>query len=564
MVVSDPEAAGTAIRFRLRADRINLGNDWTQITGDVLVTMRESMELARRRDSPYVRYGDRLLLDGALEAPPELEGFDYPAFLARQGIGSVMSLPAGGLLDEGQGISFYRWLYTLRRDIAASLAEAVPEPQASVGQALLLGIRDNLPDDLVESFRATGTSHLLAISGLHVGILLGLSLAASAWAFGRRGQYYLFAPLVLVWLYAFIAGISPSVARAAIRGSVYLAALALGRPRSVLPALGLAAAVMVAVSPPVLWSVSFQLSFAAMAGIALMAEPLSSRLMTAFRATPDAQGSRPYLAFLSEAVAMTVAATVATLPLVAFYFERVSLVGLPTTLLALPALPTILVTQAAAGVLGLVAPWAAAPVGWGGLGRNGLPDRRRGHLWAPLRRILRNGAGRATPGVDVLRHLRPVVLLGAAATGVPRGPEAITGGSPKDVKPALGPQSCPDVGPLPSLSVAALVWIAALSLPDGRLHVTFADVGQGDAVLITTPGGQHIMVDGGPDPLEAARLLGSGLPFWDRSIDLVVLTHPHADHVTGLTEALRRYKVQRILERRVNPNPPKDGLGDSP
>jgi beta-lactamase superfamily II metal-dependent hydrolase len=100
-----------------------------------------------------------------------------------------------------------------------------------------------------------------------------------------------------------------------------------------------------------------------------------------------------------------------------------------------------------------------------------------------------------------------------------------------------------------AVAVAALVWAAALSMPDGKLHVTFADVGQGGMVLITTPGGKTIVVDGGPDPSVAARLVGEKLPFWRRSIDLVVLTHPHQDHVSGLNEVLRRYEAFHILER---------------
>jgi competence protein ComEC len=238
VVASDPEASGPATRFRLEVDLIERGSEWSIVSGVSLVTLRESGDLAPGRN---VRYGDRLLLEGPLRAPPALEGFDYPAYLARQGIGSVMSFPTATLLNKGEGISLYRWLYSVRRRMAESIAEAVPEPQASLGQALVLGLRQDLPEDLVEKFRATGTSHLLAISGLHVGILLGLSLAASAWAFGRRRQLYLVAPLVMVWLYAFMAGMTPSVARAAIMASVYLAAMALGRPRSVLPALGLAA-----------------------------------------------------------------------------------------------------------------------------------------------------------------------------------------------------------------------------------------------------------------------------------------------------------------------------------
>ena len=138
------------------------------------------------------------MLEGVLEAPLETEEFDYPAYLARQGIGSVMSFPTATLLEEGSGLGFHSGLHGVRRNMAESLTRVVPEPQASVGQALLLGIREDLPRELVEEFRVTGTSHLLAISGLHVSILLGFALAASQGVFGRRGQYYLLVPFVLV------------------------------------------------------------------------------------------------------------------------------------------------------------------------------------------------------------------------------------------------------------------------------------------------------------------------------------------------------------------------------
>ena len=124
-----------------------------------------------------------------------------------------------------------------------------------------------MPPDVVEAFRNTGTSHLLAISGLHVGVVLGLVLPAAAGLFGRRRSLYLLLPLGVIWLYVLLSGLSPSAERAAIMASLYLAAVALGRQRSALPALGFAAAFMVALDPQVVYDVSFQLSFAAMAGI---------------------------------------------------------------------------------------------------------------------------------------------------------------------------------------------------------------------------------------------------------------------------------------------------------
>ena len=95
---------------------------------------------------------------------------------------------------------------------------------------------------------------------------------------------------------------------------------------------------------------------------------------------------------------------------------------------------------------------------------------------------------------------------------------------------------------------AGIVWFHAVASPDGKLHVHFLDVGQGDSVLIETPGGRQVLIDGGPTPLGAARPLGDVLPFWDRRLDMVVLTHPDEDHFRGLVEVLHRYDVDVVLD----------------
>jgi len=98
------------------------------------------------------------------------------------------------------------------------------------------------------------------------------------------------------------------------------------------------------------------------------------------------------------------------------------------------------------------------------------------------------------------------------------------------------------------LLVSILIWAAVLTMPDDNLHVSFLDVGQGDAILIQTPGHQNILIDGGPDPQKIILELSKKLPFWDRTIDLMVSTQPQADHITGLVEVLQRYKVKQVLE----------------
>jgi competence protein ComEC len=107
------------------------------------------------------------------------------------------------------------------------------------------------------------------------------------------------------------------------------------------------------------------------------------------------------------------------------------------------------------------------------------------------------------------------------------------------------------------LVAAILIWLAILQLPDGRLHVAFLDIGQGDAILITTPDGQQVLVDGGPSPTALTSALGQQMPFWDRSIDLLVMTHPDSDHITGLVEVLERYHVEGWLD---NGRPDDDAI----
>ncbi len=541
-----PEPAGAHTRLRIRVDGVDDGSGWVPVEATALVTLRESQQILESRDRPYFRYGDVLLLKGELAAPEPFEDFDYPAYLARQGIRTVMSFPSAELVGDGQGSPFYRALHAVRWRLARSLAASVPEPQAAMGQALLLGMRDGLPDDLVDDFRSTGTAHVLAISGLHVGVLLGISMAASAWLFGRRHRLYLIAPLALVWLYALLAGASPSVLRAATMGSVFLAARVLGRPGTAMPALGLAAAVMVALSPAVLWSVSFQLSFAAVAGIALLRPRLGEWPLGTQDRDERGESGGP-LAWLADAVGVSIAATLATLPLIAFHFERVSLVGILATPLVLPALPLALVLYAATAIVGLVATLPAQVVGllsWVVGGYVALVVGLFARLPAASVEV-----GRVAPFL-VCGYYAVLVLL-ASRRMVGRALARLAEWWRSGVAPALGVVRVPWWATALALAVAALVWALALLRPGDRLEVVFLDVGQGDAAFISTPLNRQIVVDGGPGRLDMVRFLGENMPPGDRTVELVVLTHPHADHLTGLLETMERYEVGAVLERRV-------------
>ena len=560
VVLSDVEALGDFARFRLGVERIRAGGgEWMPTDGVLLVSARATSEIAQWRQAPYFRYGDKLRVEGRIGEPPELDGFDYAAYLARQGIVEVLDARRVTLIREGEGSVFYRTLYGMRRKLADSIATVVPEPQAALGQATLLGLRRNIPQDLNEAFRRTGTAHLLAISGLHVGVLLGISLAGSAALLGRKQHLHLIAPLIIIWLYGLLAGMSPSATRACIMGSVYLATLAFGRQRGSLAPIGFAAALMVAVSPSILYSISFQLSFAAIAGIAAFSDTFGDGLRP-----PIGRRSllRAPLAGITDMLGLSLAATITTVPLIAFHFERVSTLGIPASVLTLPVLPFLIVGNAGAALVGLASTAFAMPFGWLAWGAGAYLSG----VVTLLARLPGASVDIGIVGLPVVVAFYGVLILAYGAKvmfpGTVRG---FLRGMAVRRSPTISPravgssQHVAKTSPLgriaiwllvPAAFAASLTWSQALT-NDDRLHVMFFDVGQGDAIFIETPDGRQVVVDGGSDPLLMTRLLGERMRFNDRHIDIVAATHPNSDHIGGLAQVLERYDVGAVLERRI-------------
>ena len=365
-IAEPPERTGSAYRFVLKADSISHGQGLEDFDADVMVSIGPHEEHTIRNEAPQFRYGDRLILEGTLEHPPVLDTFDYRDYLARQGIHLVMDFPDSELVAEGDGSAILTTIYGIRDAIGRSLERALPEPQAAVAQTLLVGKRDNLPAELQESFRSTGTSHLLAISGLHVGVVLALTMAGSAFVLGRKRSYFIVVPLLALWGYTLLSGMSPSVIRAAIMGTIYLAAVAAGRPRNVFPTLAVAAAVMAGLNPGILRDLSFQLSFAAVAGIAVLTPPLTDWFEEKLKLTHERGGGFVRAvargALLSAVVSL--AATLATLPLVAFHFQQLPTLGIPATVLALVAMPAILITSAITAIAAAIHPVLGQVFGW--------------------------------------------------------------------------------------------------------------------------------------------------------------------------------------------------------
>ncbi len=537
VVSGEPDERGSSLRLRLSVRELLVDGRWQSTSGGVL--MRGGL-------FPRYDYGDLLELEGKLETPPVLDDFNYRDYLARQGIGSIVNYPSTSLLDTGQGNPIRTWIYDLRGELSSALEDALPEPEAALAQGILLGRRASLPDDLKEDLNDTNTSHLVAVSGYNVTLVAGLFIAALAWLIGRRPAAWL--ALLAIIAYSMLVGGQPSVQRAAIMGGMYVVATALGRQSGALQGLALAGAGMTAYDPPLMKDISFQLSFASALGLTVFSSPLRTRIEAALaRWSPDRELAGPLRAVI-ELLAVTMAAIAFTLPIIAVNFHRISLIAIPANLLTVPAFAVIMVSSALTAAGGMIAPTLGTFLGW--------------ITWAPVAYMVAvvqmlADLPFAAVSVDGLTSTHALAYYAALAGIVwltARRPAKLTLPQPPAWAGDLLSGLNRPLAVLPTLGIAIvlalatiLVWLVILGSPGDRLSVTFLDIGQGDAILIRSPAGHNILVDGGPSGEAITAALGRHLPFWDRHLHLVISTHPDQDHLAGLVTVLERYDVDQVL-----------------
>jgi competence protein ComEC len=546
VLARDARPYGDSHLLSVAVDRYRAGDSWrpADFGVDVVATHLSGAAAAGRAPDGFMP-GDRYLITGQVFSVAW-----SPA--ASRGSAAVVR-DAGVALQESKPSGAARVLGPLRARLGRSIDRTSPEPAAGLIKAMVTGERTALSSETRDAFRRSGTSHVLSISGMHIGIVAVAAIAGAAATIGRRRQIYLLVPAAAVWGYAALAGFSPPVARAAIMASIFIGGRVLGRQRSVAPALGLAAAGMVVLDPAVLADVSFQLSFLAMFGLVVVTPGVASAgeaLIDRFDSRLPECGST-FLRSVNSGVAMSVGAISLTAPVVAITFDSISIWGAPATLLQVPALPFLIVFGGLEAALGLV--WhpigvVAAGPAWALAGYvisiANLFARLPGGAVRPEGTAIVAAALYYATLVALLNldRLRDVAAgVGSTATGMAASV------SDFPARPTRPRSAAPRLILLASLGLACLVWGAAVSTADGRLTVTFFETEGGDSILIRTPSGRQVLIDGGDSSFGAVRALSSRMPFWDRSLDLVVLTHPHADHARGLLAVLERYRVDAIL-----------------
>lgn len=530
-VESAARFGGTKTDLTLKVGSVKIGDKWHSATGLVDVAIYAALR-------EPLRFGQKVALEGNLKRPSALRNpglFDYEEYLAIKDIYAVFTVSEGSavrVMSDDASDGFRALAYSVRSHMRKAIDSNLKAPYNGFIKAIMIGDRTDLKYSLNNDFVKTGTVHAIAISGLNVGMIAAIVLfVLSLMGVPRKASLAITAAIMVV--YAVVAGSSPPIVRAVIIFVVFVIGYLMNRETELLNSLAFTAFVMLLANPKELFDPSFQLSFVSIAGMILLVPKIDQLLN---KASPVTKGfKRRALSYLSTAVSVSIAAWLATWPIVAKYFNIVSPVSLIANLVVVPALFILtavsfmlifasLVSAMLAGIIAKALSLFSAGLFVSNHYLSGLP-------FAFFR------IPSPSPSLMALYYMAlPLLLL----------PSNIRVGEIVIRKSRIF------IAILVMLNI--IVWTNAVRSDDDSLGITFLDVGQGDSALVELPGGRTVLIDAGPggdeDSFDAARSVIA--PYlWNRNItriDALVITHFHDDHLGGAAYIIDNFEVGRILD----------------
>jgi competence protein ComEC len=513
-----PDLRDTYTNLRLQVTGVDTGDQSLVVTGQIL---------ARVAPGGDWQYGDVVRLRGHLLSPPSSEDFSYQDYLAHQNILAYMPDAEATLLPFTGGTPVLRLVYAFKTYAVARVYAIFPEPEAALLAGILLGDDNGIPAELQQAYVNTGTAHIIAISGFNITIIAGLFVLLFSRLLGQHKGAV--AAVIGITVYTVLVGATASVVRAAIMGGLAIFARQTGRRQNGLNTLAFTGGVMAVINPNVLWDVGFQLSFAATLGMVLYAGPFQDWFTGLLSRRLPSETVRKVAGPVGAYVLFTLAAQLTTLPIMAYQFGRISLIAVLANPFILPAQPAVEILSGLALLLGLIYLPLGKVVGWLAWPFAAYTDR----------------------AVEFFNHFpHGVIILGEFSFLFVLLFYAILFGltfAQLGLKKSLNTILVPSV----ILTVLAvytfLAWSAVFTLPDGRLHLTFFDVGSADAILIQTPTGRSLLVDGGQSPSTLANALGRRLSPFNHRLDWLLVASPQEQQVAALPRDLDLYPPDNVL-----------------
>lgn len=522
----------------------NAGASWQAAHGKM-----EVKTLGGAIEDPYgANYGDDVELQGKLQIPPPHTTPDIFASMIFPRI-SVKGTSGNAVIAA---------LYHLRVTLSTIISQSLPQPEAALLTAIVLGLNTPALKPLASAFNVTGTVHLIVSSGFKVTILAGLILASTRWLYtnpatqatpmlpAQKRKYnkrrWLTSTVVIICIaaYTVLSGAGPAALRAGIMGGLLVIAPLFGRTYNVYTALAICTCILTFFDPFVLWDVGFQLSFIGTLGIIILTPILQKALKSIERL--------PFGYAIAEISAVTIAAQIATLPIDAITFQQISFIAPITNILTVPLLAItifmgifICVSGILYAPLGILCGWVAWPVLW-----------YIGNIVTEC--AILPGAFMTVNGLSGgFAWCYYALLCSVVATIVYKWPAEKK--NRQDHATSTARRTWRMVQLSAALAIVLATGTTALAAKnDGRLTVSFLSVGpvnqqpQGEAVLIQTPDKKIALIDGGMDATSLAQELDSRLPSWQRSIDVVISTTQKSDHLTGLQDVITRFQVGEVVD----------------
>ncbi|HCB01250.1 MAG TPA: hypothetical protein DEP19_02610 [Anaerolineae bacterium] len=522
-LVEPADYRDTYTNLTLRVEAVDTGDGDFPVDGFILV---------RVFPNQIYEYGERLRIRGQLQTPPENEDFSYKDYLARQSIYSYVTKSEVTRLPGNNGNIISTQIYKLKSKLLENTYRLFQDPEASLFAGILFGVDTGLPKKLQEAFKNTGTAHIIAISGFNIAIIAGVLFATFKYFFNERISAIL--AICGIFFYMFLVGGDAAVFRATLMGTISILGRQTGRRNDGLNALGAVALIMTLLNPLVLWDVGFQLSFFATLGLILYAEPFSQfteNLLAKF-----SKGDiSTFTKLINENVLLTFAAQLTTIPIMAYHFNRISLISLIANPFILPVQPAVMIIGGLSVFISLIIYPLGQLIAW--------------FAWAFSAYTIRivEFFDKVPNGVIVISDTFSQLIL------LMYFPLLFLTFNWSAIKERFLASSS-------SLRAAALTiaftitfvcmiifWRSSATAGDGRFHIIFLDVGSADAVLIQTPEGRNILINGGASASELSDELGRRLPFFSPNLDWLIIASTQEDQLSALPRVLERYPPENVL-----------------
>jgi len=518
----DPDIRSDHIAYQIECRAVAAGDKILPVSGKIRLSVY-------RKAPDDLKYGDEVMVKGRLTKPRGSRnpgGFDYRAYLAGQSVYGILK-PAPGIslvkTGRNRGNPFLRFLvYPVRRSIQFSINQMIHGESQALMKALLTGDRSGLTPDLRDDFSKAGVIHVLAVSGLHAGFVCLILLTLFSLF---RFPYLVRIALTITGLilFALITEAKAPVVRASFMASLFLIGTLFERKANPVNMIGFSLLVMLLFKPGDLFQIGFQLSFGAVASIVYFYSSISSSRF--YRWFQKQLKFRFLKNNILPMMLVSFSAQLGTLPLTAVYFNRVPLLSIPANLIAVPLTGLIVALGLTAVIIAPISHFIARPY----MSCAQLLLSLFVWLFRWLGRLSWSHISVPSPGWIAIGIYGTVLLL-------------VVHGSRRRVRKYL------IFALLILLNVA--VWERVVRPAFNKLVWIQFDVGQGDAALLRMPHGKNMLIDGGArqegfdqgEKVIAPYLRRNGI----RSLDAVVLTHPHNDHVGGLIYIMNHFNVKQI------------------